>query len=66
MSTVPETIALRQMGVRVGAVSCITNLAAGRSKQPLSHQEVEATAARVKAEFMRLFTRWVALAGGAS
>jgi homotetrameric cytidine deaminase len=44
MSTVPEVIALRQMGVRVGAVSCITNLAAGRSKQPLSHAEVEATA----------------------
>lgn len=66
MSTVPETIALRQMGVKVGAVSCITNLAAGRSQQPLSHQEVEATAARVKGDFIRLFTRWVALAGGAS
>ena len=66
MSTVPETIALRQMGVRVGAVSCITNLAAGRSSEPLSHHEVEATAARVKGDFSRLFTRWVALVGGAS
>jgi purine-nucleoside phosphorylase len=66
MSTVPETIALRQLGVKVGAVSCITNLAAGRSKEPLSHQEVEATAARVKHDFAALFTRWVALVGGAS
>jgi len=64
MSTVSEVIALRQMGVRVGAVSCITNLAAGRSTEPLSHAEVEATAARVKGDFIRLFTGWVARAGG--
>jgi purine-nucleoside phosphorylase len=63
MSTVPEVIALRQMGVRVGGVSCITNLAAGRSPEPLSHAEVEATAARVKDEFIRLFERWVARIG---
>ena len=65
MSTVPEVIALRQMGVRVAAVSCITNLAAGRSTQPLSHAEVEATAARVHGEFTRLFKRWIALVGAA-
>lgn len=64
MSTVPEVIALRQMGVRVGAVSCITNLAAGRSPEPLSHAEVEATAARVKSDFIRLFAGWVARVGG--
>jgi purine-nucleoside phosphorylase len=64
MSTVSEVIALRQLGVRVGAVSCITNLAAGRSKEPLSHAEVEATAARVKSDFIRLFTGWVARVGG--
>jgi purine-nucleoside phosphorylase len=64
MSTVPEVIALRQLGVRVGAVSCITNLAAGRSPTLLSHAEVEATAARVKADFIRLFTGWVARVGG--
>lgn len=64
MSTVSEVIALRQMGVRVGAVSCITNLAAGRSTEPLSHAEVEATAARVKSDFIRLFTGWVARVGG--
>jgi purine-nucleoside phosphorylase len=65
MSTVPEVIALRQLGVRVGAVSCITNLAAGLGEGPLSHGEVEATAARVRSEFSRLFRRWVALAGAA-
>ncbi len=64
MSTVSEVIALRQMGVRVGAVSCITNLAAGRSPEPLSHAEVEATAARVKSDFIRLFEGWVARVGG--
>lgn len=64
MSTVPEVIALRQLGVRVGAVSCITNLAAGRSPVPLSHAEVEATAARVKADFVRLFSAWVTRVGG--
>lgn len=63
MSTVPEVIALRQMGARVGAVSCITNLAAGRSDKPLSHDEVEATAGRVRADFTRLFEAWVALIG---
>jgi purine-nucleoside phosphorylase len=64
MSTVPEVIALRQLGVRVAAVSCITNLAAGRSPEPLSHAEVEATAQRVKADFIRLFKSWVARIGG--
>ena len=64
MSTVSEVIALRQMGVRVAGVSCITNLAAGRSSEPLSHAEVEATAQRVKADFIRLFKGCVARAGG--
>jgi purine-nucleoside phosphorylase len=66
MSTVSEVIALRQMGVKVGAVSCITNLAAGRSKTPLSHAEVEATATHVKADFIRLFKGWVRAVGGES
>ena len=66
MSTVSEVIALRQMGARVGAISCITNLAAGRSPEPLSHAEVEATAARVKGDFIRLFEGWVARIGGSA
>jgi purine-nucleoside phosphorylase len=48
MSTVPETIVARQCGLRVAGVSCITNLAAGRSREPLSHKEVLETAERVK------------------
>ena len=48
MSTVPEAIAARQLGLRVAAVSCITNLAAGISKEKLSHTEVLETAERVK------------------
>jgi purine-nucleoside phosphorylase len=48
MSTVPETIVARQCGLRVCGVSCITNLAAGRSGEPLSHSEVLETAGRVK------------------
>jgi purine-nucleoside phosphorylase len=48
MSTVPETIVARQCGLQVAAVSCITNLAAGRSRKALSHAEVLETADRVK------------------
>lgn len=40
MSTVPEVIAARHAGIRVAAVSCITNLGAGISRGPLSHEEV--------------------------
>jgi purine-nucleoside phosphorylase len=48
MSTVPEAMAARQCGLRVAAVSCITNLAAGISPEKLSHTEVLETAERVK------------------
>lgn len=48
MSTVPETIVARQLGLRVAALSCITNLGAGLGAAPLSHQEVLETAQRVK------------------
>jgi purine-nucleoside phosphorylase len=40
MSTVPETIVARHMGMEVLGISCVTNLAAGLSASPLSHQEV--------------------------
>ena len=63
MSTVPEVIALRQLGVRVGAISCITNLAAGLSQQLLDHREVEATAARSRDAFTAVLTRWIVGAG---
>src|SRR5207237_5557646 len=48
MSTVPEAIVARQCGLRVAGLSCITNLAAGISKSPLSHEEVLETGERVK------------------
>ncbi len=48
MSTVPEAIVARQCGLNVAAISCITNLAAGISKENLSHAEVLETAERVK------------------
>lgn len=51
MSTVLEVIAARHVGMRVLGVSCITNLAAGISAQPLSHDEVTETATRVKSRF---------------
>jgi purine-nucleoside phosphorylase len=66
MSTVPEVIALCQLGVRVGAMSCITNLAAGLSAAPLDHNEVEATARRSQQAFTDLLTRWVVSAGAAA
>jgi purine-nucleoside phosphorylase len=57
MSTVPEAISARHMGLRVAGISCITNLAAGISAQPLSHQKVTETAERVKNDFIRLLNR---------
>ncbi|MGJ3243432.1 MAG: purine-nucleoside phosphorylase [Opitutales bacterium] len=54
MSTVPEAIVARHAGMRVCGISCITNLAAGLGDQPLSHDEVQETANRVKHAFADL------------
>jgi purine-nucleoside phosphorylase len=51
------------MGVRIGALSCITNLAAGISAGPLDHKEVEATARMRRAELLQLLGGWIARAG---
>lgn len=56
MSTGCEAIAARHMGMQVCGISCISNLAAGISKTPLSHKEVQEAADRVAADFTRLVT----------
>lgn len=61
MSTVLEAIALRQRGVRLAAISLISNLAAGLSERELSHDEVKATAAQAEADFGALMARWCQL-----
>jgi purine-nucleoside phosphorylase len=62
MSTVPEVIAARHMGVPVAGVSVVTNLAAGLSRRTLSHDEVAAAAGRVEARLTALVTAFLARA----
>lgn len=59
MSTVPEAIVARHCGLKVAGVSCITNMAAGILDQPLSHEEVNETAALVREQFKELIKNLV-------
>jgi purine-nucleoside phosphorylase len=59
MSTVPEAIVARQMGMDVLGISCITNMAAGISDQPINHEEVMETGERVRGMFTQLLRRVV-------
>jgi purine-nucleoside phosphorylase len=54
MSTVPEAIAARFLGMRVLGISCVTNLAAGMTESPLSHAEVIETGKKAEAELRSL------------
>ena len=56
MSTVPEAIVARHMGMEVLGISCITNCAAGVVAQPLDHGEVLETARRVRGQFVSLLS----------
>jgi len=59
MSTVPEAIVARHMGMEVLGISCITNMAAGISDAPIDHAEVISTGDRVRGTFTELLRRVV-------
>jgi purine-nucleoside phosphorylase len=59
MSTVPEAIVARHMGLEVLGISCITNMAAGIGDEPINHEEVMATGDRVRETFAKLLRRVV-------
>lgn len=59
MSTACEAMAARHMGIEVCGISCITNMAAGISKEELNHKEVQETADRVAATFKQMVTKIV-------
>ncbi|MBM4321902.1 MAG: purine-nucleoside phosphorylase [Deltaproteobacteria bacterium] len=66
MSTVLEVIAANHLGARVAGISCITNLAAGKSTTPLTHEEVKDTASRSRGTFARLLATAVPLLAAAA
>lgn len=59
MSTVPEVVALRHLGARVVAISCVTNKGAGISVGPLDHAEVQEVASRARDSFVAVLSRLI-------
>ena len=59
MSTVPEAIAANHMGMKICGISCVSNLAAGMTQNPLTHEEVQETADMAAAAFTRLVSESV-------
>jgi purine-nucleoside phosphorylase len=64
MSTVPEAMVARQCGLNVAGISCVTNAAAGISREKLSHTEVLGTAERVRFLAVKLLENFAKLYGG--
>jgi purine-nucleoside phosphorylase len=62
MSTVPEAIVARQMGMKVLGISCVTNMAAGITEDPINHEEVMETGERVRETFTQLLRKIIAKA----
>jgi purine-nucleoside phosphorylase len=62
MSTVPEAIVARHMGMKVLGISCITNMAAGITENPIDHEEVMETGQRVRETFTQLLRAVIAKA----
>lgn len=58
MSTVPEAIVARHMGLRVGGISMLTNMAAGTSKEPINHEDVLKKTAQMNADVGMLLLRF--------
>jgi purine-nucleoside phosphorylase len=54
MSTVPEVIVARQMGIKVLAISCVTNMAAGTTDAPINHEEVLEIGRKISGQFKAL------------
>ena len=59
MSTVAEAIAANHMGMKICGISCISNLAAGMTANPLSHKEVQEAADLAAPQFKKLVTEVV-------
>jgi purine-nucleoside phosphorylase len=61
MSTVPEVIVARQMGIKVLAISCVTNMAAGVTDHPINHEEVLEIGRKIAGQFKELLREVVPL-----